>query len=528
MSQFAQVAIASRAFSLAAILGLSLAFTNSVAVQATVVVSAIAALASYSSTTAVVPIHWVLSVEAGIAGLVVVLALPDSVLLLPYLVVLSLLAGLDGGILGAALVSTTQFLALLTLSLTSGALGASAQTELLAPWSLAIAGAGLLGAWGKKLGRSPAQPSDETYEAARRLLGQLRTLARQLSSGLDPIAISHQMLALASRSAPGNAAIFVRTDGGMLMPLAFQGASAREALDPTDPAVAQCLATGLRTDEGASATDAQHSAIRAFPLRVGTGMVGVLVTDCTTELADAAMEELQIALDELSLRLDTALTFDEVRTLVTAEERQRLAREIHDGIAQEVASLGYTVDDISAMTADPDLVTSLKSLRSELSRVVTELRHSIFDLRTEVGDGVGLGSALSEYVRRVGAQSPFAVHLTLNEAPTRLTPAVEMELLRIAQEAITNARKHSEARNVWVDCQVRPPCAVIEVRDDGRGLGLQRADSFGLRIMQERAERIDGHLLVATGDAGAERPGTCVRISVGDGFQPRTEPRAAR
>ena len=92
----------------------------------------------------------------------------------------------------------------------------------------------------------------------------------------------------------------------------------------------------------------------------------------------------------MSLRLATALAFDEVRTLVTADERQRLAREIHDGVAQEVASLGYVVDELAAMSDDPDVCAGLKELRGELSRVVTDLRLSIFDLRTEVGDGPGL------------------------------------------------------------------------------------------------------------------------------------------
>ena len=78
--------------------------------------------------------------------------------------------------------------------------------------------------------------------------------------------------------------------------------------------------------------------------------------------------------------------------------------------------------------------------------MVADLRLSIFDLRSDVSATNGLGSALSDYVRQVGAKSDLTVHLTLNEAATRLSPAVEGELLRIAQEAITNARKHASAR----------------------------------------------------------------------------------
>ena len=95
--------------------------------------------------------------------------------------------------------------------------------------------------------------------------------------------------------------------------------------------------------------------------------------------------------------------------------------------------------------------------------MVSELRLSIFDLRSEISPAAGLGSALSDYVRAVGARSGLTVHLTLDEAPTRLRSEVETELLRIAQEAVTNARKHSDAENLWVDCRVRPPFARITV-----------------------------------------------------------------
>ncbi len=150
---------------------------------------------------------------------------------------------------------------------------------------------------------------------------------------------------------------------------------------------------------------------------------------------------------------------------------------------------------------------------SELSRVVSELRLSIFDLRSEVS--AGLGSALSDYVREVGARSGLTVHMTLDVAPTRLRGEVETELFRIAQEAITNARKHSCATNLWIDCRIRPPMARISVRDDGGGLGKARDDSYGIKIMRERAERINATLEIVS-DRNASTPsGTCVTVTVG-------------
>ena len=75
---------------------------------------------------------------------------------------------------------------------------------------------------------------------------------------------------------------------------------------------------------------------------------------------------------------------------------------------------------------------------------------SIYDLRSEVDTHGGLGAALSDYVRSVGRATGLTVHLSLSEATDRLPAETEAELLRIAQEAVTNARRHADADNLWV------------------------------------------------------------------------------
>jgi signal transduction histidine kinase len=220
-----------------------------------------------------------------------------------------------------------------------------------------------------------------------------------------------------------------------------------------------------------------------------------------------------------AMRLETALMFEDVRSVATAEERRRLAREIHDGIAQELASLGYLLD---GMTPNGDghanVTADLAKLRSEIRRIVSELRLSIFDLRSNMSAGSGLGDALSSYVREVGQRAGLIVHLVLDEGPRRLPASVEAELLRIAQEAVTNARKHSQAVNLWVTCVVDPPQAQIKVIDDGLGLGEAREDSYGLQIMAERAHRIGAHLMVTEREGG----GTVVEVLL-DPVRPKRE-----
>ena len=153
--------------------------------------------------------------------------------------------------------------------------------------------------------------------------------------------------------------------------------------------------------------------------------------------------------------------------------------------------VGYGIDNALAVVPEDatDAAEELRTLRNEVTRVITELRLSLFELRSEVDRHGGLTAAIAEYARAVGAQAGLRVHLSLDESTARLPAATEAELLRIAQEAITNARKHAEATNLWVTLVVDPPSALLRVEDDGRGLGTGRHDSFGLSIMEERASR---------------------------------------
>ncbi len=184
----------------------------------------------------------------------------------------------------------------------------------------------------------------------------------------------------------------------------------------------------------------QHVAI---PLVANDEMIAVLVLDALRGVEPTAALELRSRLARQAVQLQAALLFGRVRDAATSEERQRIAREVHDGVAQDVASLGYLVDNLAATATDPAQREQIGLLRQEVTRVVTELRHSIFDLRHELAAASGLGESLSAYANQVSATSPMAVHVTLDEKGPRLPADVEYELLRIAQEAMANARKHS-------------------------------------------------------------------------------------
>jgi signal transduction histidine kinase len=171
--------------------------------------------------------------------------------------------------------------------------------------------------------------------------------------------------------------------------------------------------------------------------------------------------------------------------------------------------MGYVIDDLAADASSPRIKAGLQDLRSEITRVITELRLSIFDLRSEVASGVSLGTALADYVRSIGPSMAAEFHVRTDETTERLRFETEAELLRIAQEAITNVRRHSAATNVWITSSVAPPDFVVTIADDGQGMGQRRPDSYGMEIMRERAHRIGATLEIADRPEG----GTVVTVT---------------
>ncbi|HEV7964148.1 MAG TPA: histidine kinase [Actinoplanes sp.] len=349
--------------------------------------------------------------------------------------------------------------------------------------------------------------SPQPYAEATRLLTQLRSVARQLPGAtLDPGGLAEHLLDEVRVVAPATrAAVLSASGGGRLVVLAQMGADRVDwetGLD-ADSAIADAWAsqqpqTANRSQARSAVPPGVETPALVVPLVAGVRTVGLIALETDTAVAypPALVAQAAQVAAPAALRLEAALLFDEVRSLATSEERQRLAREIHDGVAQELVMVGYGIDNALATLPDVDATTEeLRVLRSEVTRVITELRLSLFELRSEVDRYGGLATAIADYARTVGQSAGLRVHLSLDESTARLPAATEAELLRIAQEAITNARKHAGAENLWVTCTIDPPFAEIEVSDDGHGMvDRPKEGRYGLAIMAERAERIRGRL----------------------------------
>ena len=451
--------------------------------------------------------------EAGVAALILGSVDVSPEVLLPYLVVPPLAAGVEAGF---AMAAASVAVSAVVLAAAEWLVVGSADPGIyryLAEWVCLGLVTGAVGAWARSQQLMPDETAD-TYVAAHTLLSQLREVARALPTGLDEVSLAQSMLSDMRAAAPyDRAALYTLSDLDRLLPLTLSGAERLDwDLDADDGLWARVHSKGTFSSRSGSFSDPGLGSSAMLPLRLGDRIIGVVAIERDGDIWHrASLDAAQTVMDNAALQLDTGRLFSEVRALATMEERRRLAREIHDGIAQEVASLGYVVDDIAASEDDTRQRARILELRNELSRIVSELRFSIFDLRSDVQPHTGLGAALSSYVRQVGTSSGLTIHLVLDESSQRLGAETETELLRIAQEAVTNARRHARARNLWVTCRVNPPHAFLRVADDGTGLGSPRIDSYGLDIMRERAGRLGVRLSVRERVGG----GTVVEIALG-------------
>jgi signal transduction histidine kinase len=419
------------------------------------------------------PTHWHAVAEAVVVTTLV--STQSASALGSYLAVAPIVAGIRHGLvatLNVTLVSGLTAAASVAADPQGDALGRWGETL---PWLVVGFGVGLLASWQSRSTRDLAA-RQAPYAAAHDLMARIHHLASSGSLGLNSASLAAE-LDTAMRRATGGArsTVFVVEPDQTLR--ALNGG------DDVDR-----LAREIELPEAERTPGAAVVPLRGAQQVLGYCVV-VGVPRWTPELDERARE----VVDEFAVRLDTAVLFDEVRMLATSEERNRIAREMHDGVAQEIVGLGYLVDEIESIS-DHDQTRELASvLRAEITRLVSEIRFSIFDLRHQVTDG-RLSSSLADYAREVGQATGITVHLTLAETGPALPPRTATEVLRVAQEAIGNVRKHARAHNLWVTLDSDGTSLRLEIGDDGVGNAGPRDHHWGLQTMRERAEGVGARL----------------------------------
>jgi signal transduction histidine kinase len=206
---------------------------------------------------------------------------------------------------------------------------------------------------------------------------------------------------------------------------------------------------------------------------------------------------------QAAIAIDNAHLHAEVGDLAVAKERLRIAHEMHDGLAQV---LGYVNTKVQAANEylrrgkSEEAKQQLRELADSAREAYTDVRESIIGLRTLPNAEWSLADALREYFERWRGQSGVATEFSI-DPDLRLRPAIELQLIRIIQEALTNVRKHAKASNARIEVQRDGEHLRVTISDDGIGFDVTMRPRgefprFGLTTMRERAESIGGALTI--------------------------------
>jgi signal transduction histidine kinase len=275
--------------------------------------------------------------------------------------------------------------------------------------------------------------------------------------------------------------------------------------------------------------------------RVGTlGLAAAL----PCRFSDSDVETLSALATQVSLALEAARLRDELRALAVQGERERIAREMHDGLAQVLAYVNTKSQAVDEMLADGRVAEARKQL-GELAAaarsVYVDVREAILSLSPPVLPERGLASALEEYAARYAESSKLAVRFQAtpeaNRAP--LSAEIQAEVFGVAREALTNVRKHAHAQRVTIGLTRESAEVVLRISDDGvgfdpevAGMGPEKWPHFGLAGMRERAEAVGGrvawHSRLGAGSEVELRVPVELGASIGSGTSAGTAREAPR
>ncbi|HMA34129.1 MAG TPA: GAF domain-containing protein, partial [Chloroflexia bacterium] len=257
----------------------------------------------------------------------------------------------------------------------------------------------------------------------------------------------------------------------------------------------------------------------AFPIHVRTQTLGMLELGCfqpirATEvgarMADATLRGI---CEQLALAIENSRLYAEARQVAALEERQHLARELHDSVTQSLFTVTLMAEAAQAMVErDPRKVAPyLQRLQTTAGAALNEMRSLLAQLRPTTVGASGLGAALRRHAETVGQQLGLAIEVEVDPELGSLPTPVEDALYRIAQEALHNVIKHAGAQQAWVRLVRTAPATpthsaalVLTVEDDGRGFDAGRragagpGHGLGLTTMRERAVALGGHMTVAS------------------------------
>jgi signal transduction histidine kinase len=380
-------------------------------------------------------------------------------------------------------------------------------------------------------------------------LAALLAVGRAASSSLDLNALLDETLeAIVSVTSADGAEVWLTSaDGGLDLRrqrgFGFLDGNAPAHLEPGEglPGLVTKTGCALVIDDLEQESEVVKAALcragfrsySAFPVRARDDMIGVVGVASTEPgtLSGAGLSRLLGGIGEqLAVAIENALLHGRVLDVAVVEERERIARELHDGLAQV---LGYintqtmAVRKLLGLGRLEDADGQLESMEEAARAVYADVREAILGLSTSLPAPGGLEPAIHAYVEHFSRTVPFRIHVhTGTDALAVGLPAnAEIQVMRILQEALSNIRKHANASNVDVTLSATGSTLTFDVEDDGAGFEPGRSKragwpQFGIQSMSERAKAIGGSLEVES------RPGagTCLKLRLPLSIPAREEP----
>jgi signal transduction histidine kinase len=250
-----------------------------------------------------------------------------------------------------------------------------------------------------------------------------------------------------------------------------------------------------------------------LPLAVAVTLIGVIAAPVIgTVIMTSIRQRERLAALVAELAATRAESARLSREAGAAAERERLAREIHDTLAQ-----GFTSIVALAQAVEPELDNNTAAakrhvalIRSTARENLAEARAMVAELTPAVLDEGSLSAVIGRQCERLSAETGVAVTMRTDDELPALGMATDVVLLRAAQEAFANIRRHAQASTVSVELSRAGGCVRLSVADNGIGLGDEHTEGFGLRGMRTRAAQVGGVMSVTPTSGG----GTTVKVEV--------------
>ena len=358
----------------------------------------------------------------------------------------------------------------------------------------------------------------EEIRARERWLDALRDITSEILAGADGDAVLGRIAADARELASAEVATIVATTStpGELEVVAAHGGSFQRFLSQAVPAAQSISGEVMRTGTPLVFADASVEA-KAFPPIIKAGRIGPAIfvplrvrgratgTLMVANLKGGRLFDertvnlVQTFADQASVAIEYGRAQADQRRLGLLEDRERIAKELHDGIIQSLFAVGMGLQATAMMAGSADTAARVEGAVTELDRVIRDLRNYIFGLRPGILADHQLDEALRVLGQEMQARSNTAVDVEIDaEAASRLANR-SSDLVQLTREALSNVSRHARASHVSIRLARRGSKAVLTIEDDGVGFDTgNHSNGHGLHNMRERAAALGGTLDVTS------------------------------